>query len=158
MNVGRIFVENKPDGCTKCPFCVGGKCCAAENRMIPGVAIEEIRVKNGDAPPTWCPFLVADDDDQRVWIIGVGGSEMDGVAIMRCVGTKEWVKERMFAAVLGERNLCDVANDYDFGTECVEEIEERADGSLYAFNCFCDHHTDYEAVPGFGIPTLYERS
>ena len=55
MNLGRICVENKPDGCTRCPFCVNGNC-VAEGRMIPNVAIEEHAIVNGDVPPNWCPL------------------------------------------------------------------------------------------------------
>lgn len=52
---GKIYVENKPNGCTKCPFCVDGNCSAA-GRMLPNVAIEESHIKNGDALPDWCPL------------------------------------------------------------------------------------------------------
>lgn len=54
--LGRIIVDKKPNGCTKCPFCVDGNCSAA-GRMLPNVAIEESHIKNGDALPDWCPLI-----------------------------------------------------------------------------------------------------
>lgn len=54
--LGRIIVDKKPNGCTKCPFCVDGMCNGADGRMIPNVAIEEHRIKEGDTPPEWCPL------------------------------------------------------------------------------------------------------
>ncbi len=45
-------------GCAKCPFCANGNCRLAGDRMIPNMAIEENRIKNGDVPPEWCPICV----------------------------------------------------------------------------------------------------
>ena len=90
------------------------------------------------------------------WIIGIGGSNMDGVAFCRMTGSKEDVKERLFNAVLGERNLADNIGYFDFGTYSAEDVTEREDGCLYAYNCFSDYHTDYEAIPEENILVLKE--
>lgn len=81
------------------------------------------------------------------WILGIGGSVMDGVALSIIHGTKEQVKEHLLNCVLGEKALADNEGDWDFGTESIEEIQERDDGSLYAYGCYYDFHTDYEATP-----------
>lgn len=54
--LGRIYVERKPKHCLQCPLCLEGNCAGANGRMIPGVAIEEWFIKDGDAPPDWCPI------------------------------------------------------------------------------------------------------
>ena len=77
------------------------------------------------------------------WIIGIGGSDLDGVDVLRVYGTKPQVKKYLLELAKDER----CSEDYDFGTETINEILERDNGSLYAFNCFYDHHTDYEATP-----------
>lgn len=80
------------------------------------------------------------------WIIGIGGSDMDGVAFCIAEGTKDEIKERLVLSVLGAKNLDENEGDWDFGTESVDEVQE-IDDSLYAFACFCDHHEDFEAMP-----------
>ena len=78
------------------------------------------------------------------WIIGINGSDSDGVDIQKVYGTKEQVKKELLRRVYELRD-CD-QDGYDLGTEDIEQIEEREDGHLVAYICFSDFHFDLEAV------------
>lgn len=91
---------------------------------------------------------------ENEWIIAVGGTEVDGVDMVRFTGTKAEAKKAVLRMVRK-----DIINDreiYDFGTGSVDDIEERGDGSLYAYSVFCSYHLDYVAVPLAAIPA-YDR-
>lgn len=78
------------------------------------------------------------------WIIGVCCTESDGVFIYRIYGSREQVKEKLLELVKQdqESNL----ESWDYGTETVEDIEERGLNELYAYGCYADYHIDYSAV------------
>lgn len=78
------------------------------------------------------------------WIIGVGGSELDGVDIYRVFGRKTQVKQKMLQLIQETQSLDE--DSYESGTETIEDIEERPNGSLYACVCFWYSHVDCEAV------------
>lgn len=86
-------------------------------------------------------------DKKRDWIIGIGGSDNDGVNMYRFTGTTSAVKKELVRLVKEARD--EDANIWDFGTEDVSEMQERSDGSgsYYAYACFSDYHIDYEATP-----------
>ena len=89
---------------------------------------------------------------KEVWIIGCGGSDADGIGFLKVFGEKEKVAEIMF-------NEVQKAKEYDGlhwsdGTESIDEIEERPNGSLYAYACFPDYHIDWEAKPLCDIETI----
>lgn len=90
-------------------------------------------------------------NEKNNWIIGICDTDADGVRILRASGAKEDVKGYLFSLVMEERN--EKESCFDFGTESIEDITVGMNGSLYAFNCFFDSHTDYslwkemEAVP-----------
>ena len=81
------------------------------------------------------------------WIFVVSGSDTDGsfVSIFRNKTVDE-MKEHIVNCVdeISQSNYC-----FDFGTEDVEDVEERfADDelvSLYGYASYADGHKDYEA-------------
>ena len=87
----------------------------------------------------------------EVWIIGCGGATADGVGLTKVVGTKEDVKG-ILVSLVNEARQDDKENCY-YGTESVDEVEERPTGSLYASACFNDYHIDWEAWP---LSIVYE--
>ena len=87
------------------------------------------------------------------WIIGIGNSAADNVIINRVFGTKRQVKKHLLKLAKDDK---EVDRDiWNCGTDNVNEVETRKDGSFYAFNNFADYHIDYVAVPE-GPLTLLE--
>ena len=81
------------------------------------------------------------------WIIGIGGSEVDGVVFRRFKGTEKEVKKKLFAIVKEDR--CEDKENFDFGTESVKDIQKHdsfGHPGFYAYNCFSDYHIDYQAI------------
>lgn len=79
------------------------------------------------------------------WIIGIGGSEADGVDMHRFHGTEYQAKRHIVNLVKEDRR--NNAGCFEYGTEKIEEVEARTyDGSLYAYGCYSDYHIDYEAA------------
>ena len=76
--------------------------------------------------------------EKKSWTIGIGGSDADGVEVQRVVGTEEQIKEYLFGLIQEERE--EVKNEgydrYEWGTEDISELEVRAYGCIYGYNCF----------------------
>ena len=85
------------------------------------------------------------EQKKELWLVGRSGTTTDGVFFDKVYGTKKQVKKYLFDQVMEERES-DPFNHWDFGTESVDEVEERPDGTLYAFGCYSDTHTDYSAI------------
>lgn len=81
----------------------------------------------------------------EVWIIGCGGTNADGVGLTKVVGNKNDIKKILLSLVNEARQ--DDEENWDWGTESLDEVEERPTGSLFAFACFNDYHIDWEAWP-----------
>lgn len=95
---------------------------------------------------------------KRDWILAIGGSDEDGVTVFlyqgwtkdemkqelvyTCESLREMYEEEPYSAPSGE-----YSGDYDFGTETVEDVQERDNGNLYAYICFEGLHIDVEATP-----------
>ena len=84
---------------------------------------------------------------KKVWIIGTGGNELDGVDIERVCGTAEQVKRYLCSLVRDAADDMNSPSDFEYGTEEPEDVEERFNGSLYAYACFDSYHLDFEAHP-----------
>ena len=79
------------------------------------------------------------------WIIGIGGSEVDGVDMHRFYGTEYQVKRHLIKLV--KEDIENNADCFEYGTDNIEEIQERIYGnSFYAYGCYSDYHIDYEAI------------
>ena len=92
-------------------------------------------------------------DDVKTWIVGVGGSETDGVDMTVFTGTKHEAKKHLAKAVRDARD--ENREEFDYGYTSIGDIEERADGSLYACACFSGYHLDFQAYPEDDIPEAY---
>lgn len=77
------------------------------------------------------------------WLIGAGGSEMDGVSMERVFGTESQVRQYLFSMVQDNRESN--PDCWEYGTESEDEIQTQYDGSLYAYGCYSDYHVDYAA-------------
>ena len=82
---------------------------------------------------------------REIWIIGCGGSDADGVGFEFAVGDVDDLKHILFDKVERDREYDE--ENWTHGTESVDEVEERATGTVYAYSCFNDYHIDYEAKP-----------
>lgn len=82
------------------------------------------------------------------WILGIGGSDLDGIVFCIIEGTEEEVRKFLFEKIITDRIQEQEEDVFDFGTESIEDLETRNYGenanSIYGFNCFYNHHTDYE--------------
>jgi len=110
------------------------------------------------------------------WIVGIGGSEIDYVDLILYKDfTVDEIKQELVELIkesrisdCRNRHGCDhdfeTCNEecwaYDFGTETVEEVEERKiwnnseEIELYAYANFNEYHEDYVAVPLCAIRTV----
>ena len=79
------------------------------------------------------------------WIIIEGSTEY-GPCVSKFTGTKDEVKRLLMAMVDDDRNDEDGdADDFEYGTESIDEIEEEGN-TLNAYSVFSSYHTDYMAV------------
>lgn len=98
------------------------------------------------------------------WIVGIGGSDVDGVIFYRATGTEAEMKQILFDLVSNDRK-----NDpgaWEFGTESADEVESDAayhpintngdisGRGLYAYGCYAEYHIDYQAIPMSRISKL----
>lgn len=95
------------------------------------------------------------------WLVAKSGSEWDDAIAERVRGTKEDIKQYLFDMVESSRKAH--PDEWDFGTESVEEVSEIDHGSpyvyaeggpylyadggpyFYAYACYFDSHEDYTA-------------
>lgn len=84
------------------------------------------------------------------WIIGMSGTEWDTVETYRVCGTKDEVKEHLVK--LTQKHTS--SEDYEYGTEAVDEVQEESNGVLYAYVCFTNSHNDYTATPEMDVIVL----
>lgn len=85
---------------------------------------------------------------EKLWIIGIGGSDEDGVGFIKFNGTDKEVK-RCLMELVNDRNEFEIAehdDEMEFGTEDISEISKVGSG-YYAYASFYDYHVDYMAVP-----------
>lgn len=88
------------------------------------------------------------------WIMGICDTEFDGIEYVYVLGTEEQVKEYMLKLIKEERETEEKKDLFDFGTETIEELQTRSDGSIYGYNNFEWGHTDYEATKTNMIKTI----
>ena len=81
---------------------------------------------------------------KQKWIIGIGGSEVDGVVLNTFVGTEAGAKTALMKLIREDRKAD--RESWDYGTENKGEIA-LTDGGLYGYNCFSTYHIDYTAKP-----------
>ena len=79
------------------------------------------------------------------WIVGICNTNGDGVDLIGFYGTEDEMKTALVDMVQFDREV-DEEDDYEYGTESVEEVEVRYNGTeLYAYSCHYDYHIDYSA-------------
>ena len=84
--------------------------------------------------------------DKYDWIVGICSSGADGVKLFRFYGSKDEMKQKLLSLINEDKE-----NDpecWDYGTECVDEIEAEDNGleyELYGYGCYTDYHIDYTA-------------
>lgn len=79
------------------------------------------------------------------WIIGIGGTNLDGVILYKFNGTVQEVKQKLLDMVK-EDKASDIEN-WDFGTEILSEVLDQTgvENEFYAYGCYYDYHIDYTA-------------
>ena len=93
------------------------------------------------------------ENTTKIWIVGCGGSDLDSVGLSRVRGTREQVKRHLVSLVLEAANDIN-GQQFESGTKCPADVEERQDGSLYASANFTYSHLDFRAVPEEEITDL----
>ena len=83
--------------------------------------------------------------EKKTWIIGIGGTEIDGVILKKFVGTEAGVKTKLMKLIREDRNAD--REIWDYGTERKSELTMCPDGSIGGYNCFASYHIDYSAKP-----------
>ncbi len=94
------------------------------------------------------------------WIIGISGSDADDVFVYRVFGTKAQVKKCLVNEVKGDKQECeeDGYDDWEHGTTSTGSVEERPNGTLYAYGCWNNHHNDYTATPEMPVKELGKKT
>ena len=95
-------------------------------------------------------------DNIRLWIISVGGSEMDNSTYSVIVrGTEKDLREYLYKLVSEDRDSAeDNAGEdvWEYGTESPENVDLNTyTNELYAYGCYNSFHIDYLARPYNGI-------
>lgn len=82
------------------------------------------------------------------WLIGVSNMDGDRVSMFRFYGTKEEVKQKLVEMAGYDRKCIEEEgfDEWNRGTESVEDVEERELWELYAYGRYCDFHIDYSAI------------
>ena len=78
------------------------------------------------------------------WLVGIGGTEVDGVMMERVTGTKKQVVKHLVSLVRRDRDAD--PEGWDYGSTAMKDVVDRG-GELYAYGVFSDYHIDYSAVP-----------
>lgn len=82
------------------------------------------------------------------WIIGRGGTEIDGVDMHRFYGSEQQAKSHLVKLASLDRKILEAKGEIcDDAIEDIEDVLVRTcNGSLYAFTVYYDFHIDYEAT------------
>lgn len=79
------------------------------------------------------------------WIVAICNTGGEGVEVFKFQGNTQKMKEKILTLVEKDR-YDDCGEPWDFGTEELNDIEERDDGNeLYAYGCYQTYHIDYTA-------------
>lgn len=79
----------------------------------------------------------------NIWIVSVGGSDMDAAYSDIVRGTQSDVCNYLYDLVEQDKIATD---DYwTYGTESPEDVDINPDGTLYAYGCYENSHIDYSA-------------
>lgn len=62
----------------------------------------------------------------------------------RFIGTKEEVKRKLLDMIQEDREEDKV--NWEYGTETVDDVQDRGCLEFYAYGCYSDYHIDYSAV------------
>lgn len=108
--------------------------------------------ENRDSLRKFCEQGNLNDKRNQVyeWIIGIGGSEWDGVDVVRVQGTVSQIRDDLYCRVDNDR-LAD-EGEWDFGTSSASEVavvsrdDDLLPAKLYAHGCYLDYHIDYTAT------------
>ncbi len=89
------------------------------------------------------------------WLIGISGSELNDVNIIKIKGTKSQIKRYLVTMVNTDRHS-DEPDSWDHGTESILDVIENknGDGSLTACGYYVDYHMTYTAWPDNKVQQL----
>ncbi len=94
------------------------------------------------------------------WIIARHNSNLDATMFYQANGNAEEIKEYLVEIVRADKENeglssgCGKDSTWDFGTESIDEVQEKPFNSLYAFGSYYDYHIDYTARPIEFIPEV----
>ena len=77
------------------------------------------------------------------WIVAIGNSAISGVIILKFYGTENEVED-LLLRFINEDKERDREN-FDMGTETVDDIDNNGNGELNAYATYSDYHIEYTA-------------
>ena len=77
------------------------------------------------------------------WIIAIANSDSDGVTIRLFFGTEDEVRSLLVSLV--EEDKENDEEEYEYGTESVDEVASDRSGRFDAYATYSDYHIDYSA-------------
>lgn len=80
------------------------------------------------------------------WIIGIGGSENDGVVLYKYTGTVKEMKKRLLRLIKEDKK--NDKENWESGSETVAEISDESNGEemcFYGYGSYSYYHIDYTA-------------
>lgn len=81
--------------------------------------------------------------EKKIWLVGIGGTNADGVIMMRISATEQEIKE--FLVNLVKEDKFTDPEAWEYGTDTVDEISNGVKG-FYAYAVYSDYHIDYQAI------------
>ena len=80
----------------------------------------------------------SDDTKIEEWLLGIGGSDIDDVLIVRFKATEKSAIKKLMKKIRNDQK-CDT---FDTGTTSAKNLKHDERG-YYGYNSFCDYHVDY---------------
>ena len=81
-------------------------------------------------------------ENEKTWIICVGGSDVDGIDVVKFTGTRSAVIDRIWSIMETMKTEDDYEDDEDM--QCPKDSIDEGD-RIYGYVVFHDHHVDIEA-------------
>lgn len=82
---------------------------------------------------------------KQTWTIVIYDNMDENIECHRLIGTIDQIKEALIEVVNGDI-IVDREN-WEYGTESVNDIKEDAEGQLYAYGSYKNHIRSYYAMP-----------
>lgn len=86
------------------------------------------------------------------WIIAICSTEASGVKLLKFTGTLSDIKSKLLDLINSDKEN-DIDN-WDCGSETLEDLECENDTELYGYNQYTEYHIEYTAKVAAYIPEI----